>query len=101
MDNSNKQGKNKIIQSRFKELLARKMRLENRNITYEIIADETGISKSSIQKWATNTLARRDDHATMAFLEYFDCTFNELLVVVKIGSEDDDPEGQIKETLAA
>ena len=91
-----------MVQTRFLELLARKKRVENRDITYEDVASETGISKSSIQKWARNTLQRFDGKQILAFCEYFGCGISDLLILVDESEEDEDSsEGEYKEKLAA
>lgn len=83
------------VQNRFGELLAKKERLEGRSISRRQVAEETGISLSSVQKWATNSLARFDATHIIAFCDYFSCSVGELLIVEE-GSE----EGQ-QETLLA
>lgn len=85
-----------MIQNRFKELLARKERVERRKITRRQIAAETGISLSSVQNWASNSVKRFDASHITTFCKYFGCGIGELLILV----EDDDTEA-IEETLLA
>jgi DNA-binding Xre family transcriptional regulator len=79
-----------LVQNRFLELLAAKSRLEGRKITRETVAKETGISKSSVQSWASNQVTRFDRKQIAVFCKYFNCKPGDLLVLV--GEEPDLPE---------
>lgn len=72
---------NAEVQTRFLELLAEKQRRERRTITREQVAKETGISISSVQKWALNQLSRFDSKQIVAFCDYFNCGIGDLLVI--------------------
>lgn len=75
----------KVVQTRFKELLARKERLEHRRISRRMVAEETGISLSSVQSWADGSLRRFDEAQIVAFCTYFQCKdVGELLVLGEI-----------------
>lgn len=76
-----------VVQNRFSELLAHKARIENRTISRRIVAEETGISVTSIQNWATNSIQRFDALQIATFCKYFDCTVAELLVIAEDENE--------------
>ena len=71
------------VQNRVRELMTRKARKENRRITIDIVADETGISRSSVQNWSSNKINVFYGEAMAAFLLYFDCEFNELFELIQ------------------
>lgn len=79
-----------MVQNRFLELLARKARREGRSISRRKCAQETGISLSSVQNWANNTLTRFDSLQIETFCDYLDCRLDELLIL------EGDESGQIK-----
>lgn len=70
------------VENRFSELLARKERIERRRISRRMVAEETGISLTSVQNWATNSTTRFDDLQIIAFCNYFNCDIAELLILV-------------------
>lgn len=72
-----------LVQNRFNELLARKERIEKRSISRRMVAEETGISLSSVQGWATNSVMRFDSNQIATFCAYLNCTIGELLIMVK------------------
>lgn len=78
------------IENRFKELLKRKSQQEKRKLPRRLIAEETGISLTSVQNWASNRVTQYQDAQIIAFCKYFDCTIDELLVMVE-----DEDESQI------
>lgn len=78
------------IQTCFKELLARKERVERRKISRRTVVEETGISLTSVQNWATNKVTQFQHKQIIAFCEYFNCAIGELLIIVD--DEEDDPE---------
>lgn len=77
------------VQNRFTELLAVKSRRENRKITREAVAKETGISITSVQNWASNNVTRFDALQIATFCRYFRCDIADLLVLPE---KDIDPE---------
>ncbi len=83
-----------LVQNRFEELLARKQRLEGRSITRRQVALETGLSVTSVQNWASNSVKRFDELQIVVFCRYFGCGIAELLVL-----ENESPE--MKAPLAA
>ena len=80
------------VENTFSELLARKMRLEKRSISRRDVARETGISITSIQNWATNSIKRFDSDQIVAFCHYFDCGIDDLLIMVEDGEGELAPE---------
>jgi len=70
------------VENRFGELLAKKERVERRRISRRTVSDETGISLTSVQNWATNSTSRFDDQQIIAFCKYFNCEISDLLVLV-------------------
>lgn len=77
------------VENRLAELLARKQRIEKRRISRRRMAEETGISFSSIQGWATNAISRYDALQIAVFCDYLGCGVEELLVIVE---DDESPE---------
>lgn len=69
------------VKNRFLELLAIKSREAGRRISRAEIAQETGVSISSIQNWAYNKITRFDGDQIAAFCQYFGCTVDELIIV--------------------
>ena len=77
-----------MIQSRLRELMAAKGRLERRRITYDEILRSTGINTTSLTRLA-NDRADRVALSTMDRLcTYFDCQPGDLFIHV---AEADDP----------
>lgn len=81
-----------LIQTRFLELLAIKQRREGRKITREMIAQETGLSLTSVQNWATGQITRFDDVQIATFCKYFDCEIKDLLIMPD--QEENNPEAE-------
>lgn len=77
----------KRIRNTFKELLAKKERRENRRISQRQVAIETGLSKSSIDSWANNSVTRFDEKAMLVFIEYFGVEISDLFVEEDILAE--------------
>ena len=71
------------VQNRFSELLAKKERIEERQISRRVVALETGISLSSVQNWATNNLTRFDAHQIEVFCQYLKCKPGDLIVLAE------------------
>ena len=72
------------VVSRFRELLAIKERRENRRISQREVARDTGIPKTTIDRYARNEVARFDEPTIRGICDYFDCTVGELLVIEEI-----------------
>jgi len=88
------------VQNRFTELLAKKGRVENRRISYRTAARETGISTTSVQNWATNTVTRYDQEQIVSFCKYFNCGLSDLLILVGDDLEAGEPFYSLKKMLA-
>jgi putative transcriptional regulator len=86
----------KQVRNRFNELLAVKERKEARSISRRQIAEETGISLTSIHNWATNQVTRYDGLQIKTFCEYFNCNVGDLLII-----EEASEQGQRKTLLAS
>lgn len=86
----------KFVKNRVRELIAAKETRENRRISRQTVADETGLSKASVQRWATNTTQRFDAPHIIAFCKFFNCTVADLIVI-----EEADDTGQHESLLAA
>lgn len=74
----------KMVRNRFNELLAVKERKEGRSISRRIVAEETGVSLSSVHNWATNQVTRYDSLQIMMFCEYLGCTVGDLLIIEEV-----------------
>lgn len=78
------------VMNRMAEFLARKERIEGRRITKRLMAEETGLSESSLKSWARNDVLRFDSTHIATICKYLGCTVGELLVIVE---SDDQKEG--------
>jgi len=70
------------VLNRVDELIAIKARNEGRGISRRMVAEETGLSLSSVQNWASNNLTRYDAYQIATFCDYFGCDVSELFVIV-------------------
>ena len=81
MENATKKN---MVYCRLKELIAEKERDEKRDISYRVIAAETGISTATIVKLASWDGIKRIDASTIeALCNFFKCTVGDLLVYDK------------------
>lgn len=85
------------VENRMTELLARKQRQEKRRISRRVMAEETGISLSTVQRWADNSLLRYDAVHIAVLCDYLKCGVDELLVIVE---DDESPETKTELALA-
>ena len=60
-----------VINNRFGILLAEKRVKERRNIPLSEVASDTGISRPTLQAWASNTVTRFDMPVINALCKYF------------------------------
>jgi DNA-binding Xre family transcriptional regulator len=81
------------IETRFAELVAIKARKEKRRISRRMVVEETGISLTSIQNWANNNVTQFHQDQIVAFCKYFDCTIDELLILVE---DETESEGEVE-----
>jgi len=84
------------LKNRFSELLAIKERTEERKISRRQIAETTGISLTSVQNWASNSITQYGQEQILAFCKFFECTPGDLFLIVG----EDEEEGQQKALLA-
>jgi DNA-binding Xre family transcriptional regulator len=75
-------------ETRFRELLAQKERVEKRRIPYRIIVEETGICLTSVQNWGSGQITRFDSKQIATFCRYLNCTPNDLFALIY--DDDDD-----------
>lgn len=69
-----------VIRNRFLELLAIKSRTEGRRISQREVADDAGVSLSTISSYATQKVTRYDADVIAALCNYFDCQPGDLLI---------------------
>lgn len=77
------------VVNRLDELLARKGRKEHRRISKRVMAEETGLSESSLKLWGRNAIQRFDSTHIAVICQYLECGVADLLVIVE---EDDEAE---------
>jgi len=68
-----------VIRSKFKILLADKEFKEGRRITYDEICEETGISPSTLSRFANNETKRFYSNTLGNLCKYFNCQVGDLL----------------------
>jgi putative transcriptional regulator len=69
------------IVSRAKQLLEEKEKRESRRISYRKIAEETGISKTSVESWMTSSATQYHEGQIVALCRYFNCEVGDLLQI--------------------
>lgn len=79
------------IRNRLRELMATKGRHEGRRITQRIVAAETGIAKTTIDRYARNEVIRYDEDVLLTLCNYFDCGVGEFLIIEEA---EDTPENE-------
>lgn len=70
------------MEVRFAALLGAKMHKENRDITLEEIAAQTGIARSSLGRWRNGDLESVRFETLDTLCKYFNCQPGDLLVRV-------------------
>ncbi|MBN2149518.1 MAG: helix-turn-helix domain-containing protein [Anaerolineales bacterium] len=68
------------IYNRLKILIAEKELRENRKLPYRVIAQEIGVSTSTITQYVTQKVTRFDVPTLEAFCMYFECQPGDLLI---------------------
>ncbi len=91
---------NQTIKNRVAELMSKKARREGRKINQKIVAAETGIDYQTVGRWYRNEVTRWDNDMIFTWMNYFDCTFDELLIVQEEPDSSDKP-GQYETHLLA
>ena len=71
-----------MIQSRLRELMASKSRLERRRITYDDILAGTGISKTTLTKLANDKLAGVAFSTVERLCKFFGCQPGDLFIYI-------------------
>lgn len=74
-----------VVSNRFKELLAEKERKEGRKLPYRTIREETGISLTTLVRWANNEVVSFDKKVLEALCKFFGGTPGDLLVYEPLG----------------
>lgn len=82
----------KIIANRLTELMAMKGRKEGRRISQRLVAEETGIDKMTVGRYARNEVGRFDEHVIIALCVYFQCDIGDLLVFEEVPDNNEAPE---------
>lgn len=78
------------VENRFEELLAKKRRRERKNWSYREIAEVTGISPSTLTRFARQRHTQFDADVLARLCDFLECTPGELLILV----DDEAPSGQ-------
>lgn len=86
-----------IIKNRLREFMAIKGRNENRHISQRKLAEEIGVSKITVDRWAQNNVTRIDDDILIKLCVYFGIQPGDLLIMEEVP----DDEGQSKTPLSA
>lgn len=84
------------VRIRVAELRAKKESKENRHIRIEDIAEETGLSYSTVQRWLTDKPTALHKDVIMTFAKYFSVSAGELIEI----TNEDDKDPHYKTTLA-
>ena len=71
-----------MIQCRLRELMAAKTRESRRKITYTVIKDETGLSKTTLVRLANDKAGLIGTSTMDRLCAFFDCQPGDLLVYV-------------------
>lgn len=80
--------KHKMIVNRFRELLAIKERHEKRKLSQRTVAEETGLSKSTVDRYARNEITRYDEDVVLTLCQYLGCQPGDLLVIEEVEGDD-------------
>lgn len=70
-----------MVKNRFKILLSRKELELGRSINYDEIYTRTGISPSTLSRWATNRINRFDSDVIIKLCQFLNCDLSELLII--------------------
>ncbi len=91
----------KRLRNRFRELLAIKERHEGRRISQRTAAEELGLAKGAVDRYARNEVTRYDERIVLLFCDYFDCEAGDFLVIEEVAQEDGGESPEIKTPLVA
>ncbi|HMN14359.1 MAG TPA: helix-turn-helix transcriptional regulator [Bellilinea sp.] len=70
------------VENRFEELLAEKRRRDRKNWSYREIAEVTGISPSTLTRFARQRHEQFDANTLATLCDFLDCSIGELLILV-------------------
>jgi len=83
----------KRVLNRFRELLAIKERREGRYISQRTVAEETGLAKTTVDRYARNEVSRYDEDVILTLCNYLGCDVSDLLVIEEVpNGGDESPE---------
>lgn len=68
-----------MIKSHLGHLIAEKAKQENRRLSYRMVAKETGLSYSTISRFAANQITRYTDAMLSVLCGYLACGVGDLL----------------------
>lgn len=83
-----------IVRNRLRELIAEKSRRDGIRITLSMVAEATGLSKSTIANWhkLKGEITRFDSENISLLCQYFDCEIADLLVLESVEEDEESPE---------
>jgi putative transcriptional regulator len=67
------------VVSQVKKLLAEKEKREGRRISYRKIAEESGVSLTSVHNWMNSNSTQYHEGQIVALCRYFNCEVGDLL----------------------
>ena len=79
------------VENRFTELLAAKRRREGKSWRYREIAEATGLSTSTLSRFAQQKHEQFDGDTLAKLCDFLGCSLGELLILV---NNEDESEGQ-------
>jgi DNA-binding Xre family transcriptional regulator len=72
----------KTVTNRLRILMAEKATRDGRSAaTYRAINESTGISTSTLSKWANNAITSYDKNHIAKLCEFFECDIKDLLIL--------------------
>lgn len=91
----------KRLHNRFRELLLQKGANEKRYISQRQAADEMGIARGTVDRYANNDVTRYDEPIVLAMCEYLDCGVSDLLFIEEVSSDSGEESPEMKTPLVA
>lgn len=73
------------------KLLREKEQKENRTLTIQTIANETGLNYATVSNWIKNRVDRAELTTIATFCDYLDCDTGDLLSRIEIETQDNTP----------
>lgn len=90
----------KRLHNRFRELLLQKSARDKRYISQRLAAEEMGLARATVDRYASNDVTRYDEPIVLAMCEYLNCDVSDLLVIEEVNEESGDESPEIKTPLA-